>query len=110
MIEQGTIIHPRPDGTYVLPGFGHITKEYCPDVFAQVETYLTEHPESLVPEPVPPPPSAVELRARRIAEIKAEILALDAATIRPMRAGETDRVDEIEAQVVALRAELASLE
>ena len=74
-----------------------------------VEAYLAEHPEALVPEPVPPPPTIEQMKAQRIAEIKAQILALDAATIRPMRAGETTRVEEIEAQVLAFRMELAEL-
>lgn len=87
----------------------NINMQEYPEAWAEVTAYLASHPEALVPEPVPPPPSAEELKARRVAEIKAEILALDAATIRPLRAGETARVDEIEAQVVALRAELMGL-
>ena len=76
---------------------------------AEVEAYLAAHPEALVPEPVPPPPTPAQLAAQRRQAILAEIVALDAKTIRPLRAGELNRVAEIEAQVIALRAELAAL-
>lgn len=49
----------------------------------------------------------------RAAEIKAELLAIDAKTPRAMResavTGDTSRLVELEAQAVKLRAELATL-
>lgn len=51
--------------------------------------------------PIPPNP--------RIAEIKAELAAIDLKSIRPAREGDTARLATIEAQAVALRAELATL-
>lgn len=42
----------------------------------------------------------------RIAEIQAALAEIDAKTIRPLRAGEMDRVAELEAQAKALRDEL----
>lgn len=41
--------------------------------------------------------------------ILARLKAIDDATIRPMRAGETERVAELEAEAQALREELAAL-
>jgi len=70
----------------------------------------------------PPAPTAEQLAAARIAEIKAELTAIDAASARPLRAilaaqssGAADpadvaRIADLEAQAVALRAELAGLE
>lgn len=70
-----------------------------------------------------PAPTAEQLAAARIAEIKAELTAIDAASARPLRAvlaattsgGTADpadvaRIAELEAQAVTLRAELAGLE
>ena len=45
----------------------------------------------------------------RIEEIKGELLQLDLTSIRPLRAGETDRVKEIDAAAQKLRDELATL-
>lgn len=43
---------------------------------------------------------------KRIAQIQAALADIDARTIRPLRAGEMDRVAELEAQAKALRDEL----
>ena len=42
-------------------------------------------------------------------EIKAKLHSIDLKTIRPLRAGETERVFELEAQAEALRLELNAL-
>jgi hypothetical protein len=78
-----------------------------------VEAYLAEHPEALVPEPVPEPPTPEELAARRRVEIMAELAAIDASAIRPMRAklagsatvADEEMIADLEAQAVALRGE-----
>lgn len=70
----------------------------------------------------PPAPTAEELAVIRAAAIRSELTAIDAASARPLRAilaaqaaGQTpaqadvDRLAELEAQAVALRAELAEL-
>jgi hypothetical protein len=105
--------HRRLDGTYVVDNYHVCPKEKDPygkyDI-AEVEAYILDHPEALIPEPVPPEPTAEELAARRRAEIKAQIAELDRQSIRPIRAKEQDRLDEIEARVVELRAELKALE
>ncbi len=46
----------------------------------------------------------------RINEIKAELIELDNKTIRPLRAGETEKLEELEIQAKALREELKTLE
>ena len=118
---DNTPIYRKANGTYVMtrPSSGQIDF-WCgfpgdPDgCHAEVEAYLAsltpeEREKALIPEPVPPPPSPEQLAVQRRQAILAEITALDAKTIRPLRAGELDRVAEIEAQVVALRTELAAL-
>jgi hypothetical protein len=64
-----------------------------------------------VPEPEKPKePTAKEIAAQKVAARKAEILGLldeiDRKSIRPMRAGETQRLAQLESQAAALRAEL----
>ena len=48
-------------------------------------------------------------RQARINEIKAELDLIDSKSVRPLRAGETDRLATLEAQAVELRSELAEL-
>lgn len=45
----------------------------------------------------------------RIGEIKQRLARIDFETIRPLRAGETDRVAELEAEAETLRTELQGL-
>jgi len=56
----------------------------------------------------PAPSPAVEKESRR-AEIILELSSLDLASIRPLRAGEGDRLAEIDRQAQLLREELAGL-
>jgi hypothetical protein len=51
----------------------------------------------------------LEAKSRRKQEIISELNELDKKVIRPLLDGETDRVDAIKAEKVALRAELATL-
>ena len=52
---------------------------------------------------------AVKAENPRIAEIKADISALDFKRIRPLAEGDTEYLTTINAQAVALRAELTAL-
>lgn len=45
----------------------------------------------------------------RIADIKAELSAIDMKSIRPTREGDTGRLAALEAQAILLRAELSAL-
>lgn len=47
---------------------------------------------------------------KRIEEIKQELSAIDLKSIRPARAGETEKLDELENEAIKLRAELWQLE
>lgn len=51
-----------------------------------------------------------EKNTKRIAEIKAELIELDNKTIRPLRAGEMEKLEELEKQAEALRAELQNID
>jgi len=107
-----TVAHESPlePGIYLIPG-GCIetappeTKENQVAVWHGVWTLVD------VPEPEKPKePTAQELAAQKVAARKAEILGLldeiDRKSIRPMRAGETQRLAQLESQAAALRAEL----
>ena len=107
-----TVAHESPlePGIYLIPG-GCIetappeTKENQVAVWHGVWTLVD------VPEPEKPKePTAEELAAQKVAARKAEILGLlndiDRKSIRPMRAGETVRLAELEKQAATLRAEL----
>lgn len=72
-------------------------------------TSLDEHAEFLanwvadyMPEPVVPP-------VRTRADVLADLAAIDTKSIRALREGNTGRLDQLETQAVALRAELAAL-
>ena len=49
-------------------------------------------------------------KQKRIAEILAELNKIDEKSIRPIRAGETERIDELENEAIKLRAELWDLQ
>ena len=59
--------------------------------------------EGNTPEPADPVPNP------RIAEIKADLLALDMKRIRPLAEGGTEYLATLNAQVLVLRNELAAL-
>lgn len=57
-----------------------------------------------------PPLTDEELKRAEIAQIKSELSAIDLKSIRALRAGETEYLEEYEAQAVALRQQLKELE
>lgn len=57
-----------------------------------------------------PPPTDEELKRVEIAQIKSKLSALDLKSIRALRAGETEYLQEYESQAVALRKRLNELE
>jgi len=110
-----TIAHESPlePGIYLIPG-GCVetappkTKEGQIAVWDGVWTLVD------VPKPEKPKePTAKEIAAQKIstqkAKIGAELDEIDAKSIRPLRAGETDRLAALEKQASALRSELAKL-
>lgn len=107
-----TIAHESPlePGVYLIPG-GCV--ETAPPETKEGEVAFWDGVWTLVdvPEPEKPKePTAEELAAQKLAARKAEIVGLldeiDRKSIRPMRAGETQRLAQLESQAVALRAEL----
>ena len=93
---------------------------YHPDVAKFYDTEVppgTENGATLVdgewvnpPPPVyVPPPDAPVVQVRTRADVLAELTDIDMRSIRALREGNTARIAELEAQAVALRAELAAL-
>lgn len=54
-------------------------------------------------------PTAGELRAKKIADIKSKLNAIDLMRIRPIAEGDSDFLSKLNAQALPLRAELAAL-
>jgi len=107
-----TIAHESPlePGIYLIPG-GCV--ETAPPETNEGQVAVWDGVWTLVdlPEPEKPKePTAEELAAQKVAARKAEIFGLldeiDRKSIRPMRAGETQRLAQLESQAAALRAEL----
>jgi hypothetical protein len=108
---DGAIICTWDDKPYA------VTEESNPENWATVQSYLAEHPEALIPEPISPPPSPEELARRERSRIIAALEAIDRKAIRPLRAiaaGSTSEMDqalveELETEAASLRAELAKI-
>jgi hypothetical protein len=83
-------IYRQSDGNYIIringAGYGvcdnNLKEKYTIEM---VEAYLAEHPEALVPEPLPPKPGAEEKKTRKDAEDEAKELELDRKWIREQR-------------------------
>ena len=70
---------------------------------------LTLMTKAQVEAHINPKPTAEQIKQSRIAQIKAELSALDAESIPPMRDGDTEYLAMIKAQVTVLRDELRGL-
>jgi len=110
-----TIAHESPlePGVYLIPG-GCVetappeTKEGQIAVWDGVWT-LVDLPEPEKPKELTAKEIAAQKIATRKAQIGAELADIDSKSIRPLRAGETDRLVALEKQASALRSELAKL-
>jgi len=110
-----SIAHESPlePGVYLIPG-GCVetappeTKEGQIAVWDGVWT-LVDLPEPEKPKELTAKEIAAQKIATRKAQIGAELAEIDAKSIRPLRAGETDRLAALEKQASALRSELAKL-
>jgi hypothetical protein len=122
MTNYENIIHRVEDDSYV------VSKNGMPYHVPKTEEYLTEweavnacaqaNPQLVATEAEPPAPTPEELAAARIAEIDAEIRALEQKAIRPLlalRAGtgesyDEERLQELENTIIDLRCERQQLE
>jgi len=95
------VTEANPQGTYHATDSSQITR-------GEVESYLAEHPEALVPEPVPPPPTPEVLTSQARALRDARLAANDRQIIiasRAQRTGDpaaTVRLAALDAYAVAL--------
>ena len=112
-------IWKRNDGSYTInDGTYHATEDYPQGIQpAEVEAYLAEHPEALVPEPVPPAPSAEELARQEEQTLLAYLASTDWYVIRQTETGGVmevpfqisqdrtlarDRISELRNEIAAL--------
>jgi hypothetical protein len=87
MIDYMKPVFRRSDDTYVITYRGYPYHVLTSDpLYKVVESYLAEHPEALAPEPKPPEPTEEEKAAAQRTVVLAELAALDAKSIRPLRA------------------------
>lgn len=90
-------IYSRPDGTYVIEhnGYPYHVIESDP-LFAEVTAYLLDHPEALIHEPVPPPPTEEQLastiRSQRDALMRTNVDCYNAARWETMTEDEREAV------------------
>jgi len=110
-----TIAHESPlePGVYLIPG-GCVETEPPETNKNQVAVWdgvwtLVDVPEPEKPKELTAKELAAQKIATRKAQIGAELAEIDAKSIRPLRAGETDRLAALEKQASALRSELAKL-
>ena len=89
-------VYKAPDGSrhVIDPAFEHRLP-------AGSIAVTPEEDAALWPQPIPPNP--------RIAELKAQILAIDLKRIRPLAEGDTEYLATLNAQLLPLRAELEPL-
>lgn len=113
MIDFNQPVYSRPDGTYVVIYNGNPYHVLQSDPFyAEVQAYLAENTDAVQPEPIPvfPQPSQKQI-------ILAQLVALDAASIRALRAinaststpDDAAKLASFESQAQALRAQLEAL-
>lgn len=95
LLNNGVVEQVQP---YPAPGF----KE-APDTVVAGQVLQTDGSYAN------PPPSPSDEKTQRTAEIIAELAAIDAASIRPLRAGESEKLRALEAQAQALRDEMKAL-
>jgi hypothetical protein len=77
--------HPKQSGFIIAEdGYEKSIPEEDPR-FDEISAYLAEHPEALVPEPVPPEPSMEMKAMAKAASDEADEIALDMAWVREQR-------------------------
>ncbi len=93
--DNGKYKHVRIDGMW-----NAITEEHYPAEYAEMMAYLAEHPEALVSEPVPPPPTPEQLLSQEMQQLLAYLASTDWYAIRKTMSGKAipqDVLDKCEA-------------
>ena len=112
-IFDGMTIYGRKDGTFVVDGYHVCPKDIDPcgkyDI-EELKAYLAEHPEALQDEPISPPPTDAELKARAEAQRQALFAEYDKKVLQYQRevrlgiAGAEEKLAAWDAYAEALRA------
>ena len=89
-IFDGCTIYSRDNGiTYVVDGYHVCPKDVDPagkyDI-EELKAYLLDHPDALIPEPLPPPPTDAQLEAVAEAQRQARFAEYDTTVMRLKRA------------------------
>jgi len=105
----------RKDGSYQIT-MGNLPYgvDVLSDLHSEVEAYLLEHPESLIPEPLPPEPTQEEKDAMERRRIIGRLAEIDTLAARPMRAilsrtqtdADIEKLTALEAESKELRTQL----
>jgi hypothetical protein len=90
MVIDRLPINKRADGSFVLGERGNqygvvFGDEDCAYPYSEVEAYLIEHPEALIPESTPPEPTPEQVAAIEAQRIEAEEAEKDRAFGRAFR-------------------------
>jgi hypothetical protein len=98
-------IYQRADGSYVLKyGNGeygvNVGDNNCLYPYTEVQAYLLDHPEAMIPEPKPPEPTQEELDRREEQSLLAYLASTDWYAVRFAETGQA-----IPEDVVTQRAE-----
>lgn len=91
--EKNSPMYKKSNGTYMMtrPETGNLDY-WCgfpndPDgCHAKVEAYIIAHPDALVPEPLPPPPTDAQLEATAESQRQARFAEYNTAIMRLKRA------------------------
>lgn len=98
---------PLEEGVYLIPGGAVDFKAPSVPDGSRAKWNGSGFDIELIPEPTPTDQEVPVVD--RAAEIKEELQAIDAKSIRPIREGDAARIADLEAQAAALREELRSL-
>jgi hypothetical protein len=75
------------DSMYHPTGLPYPIASLCDESRAEVEAYLAEHPEALVDEPVPPPPTKEQIAAQEEQSLMVYLASTDWYAIRYAETG-----------------------
>ena len=103
MIDKNKPVYERADGTKVVTlenGYPYHVIE-GDQINDELRAYLAKHPEALVPEPVPPPPTPEQIAEQRRAENLAYLASTDWYAVRFAETGKGIPADVLEKRQAA---------